>query len=80
MTGSEDLRTWLDKIRELGLVKDVKNADWDLEIGVITELNARTKKNTLLFDDIKGYPHGHRLLTGALLDSTRLAVTLGLPA
>jgi UbiD family decarboxylase len=74
-----DLRSWIESVKELGKLKQVKNADWDLEIGVLTELNARSKKHTLLFDEIKGYPSGFRLLTGALLDSARVAITLGLP-
>ncbi|MHB8568241.1 MAG: UbiD family decarboxylase [Nitrososphaerales archaeon] len=74
-----DLRSWMDQVQELGLMREVKNADWNLEIGVLTELNARSKKHTLLFDEIKGYSRGFRVLTGAMLDSTRVALTLGLP-
>ena len=66
-------------MQHLGLLREVKNADWNLEIGAITELNARAKKHTLLFDEIQGYPKGFRILTGALLDSSRVAITLGLP-
>ena len=73
-----DLRSWLDQVSELGLLKEVRGADWNLEIGVLTELNARSKKHTLLFDEIKGYPKGFRVLTGAMLDSRRVALTLGL--
>lgn len=75
-----DLRSWLDQVSALGLVRDVKGADWNLEIGALTEMNARSKKYTLLFDEVKGYPKGHRILTGAMLDSRRVALTLGLPS
>jgi UbiD family decarboxylase len=72
------LRQWIAGIREFGLLKEVRGADWNLEIGVLTELNAKRNKYTLLFDEIKGYQKGFRLITGALLDAKRLAYTLGL--
>jgi len=72
-----NLREWIETVRGYGLLKEVKNADWNLEIGVITELNAKRDKHTLLFDEIKGYQKGFRLLTGALLDAKRVATTLG---
>ncbi len=59
-----DLRAWLDEARKLGEVKDVRGADWNLELGAISELNV--KKNAppaLLFDEIAGYPKGFRVLT-----------------
>ncbi|MCS7142934.1 MAG: UbiD family decarboxylase [Aigarchaeota archaeon] len=74
-----DLRSWLDTVNELGLLREIRGADWDLEIGCITDMNAKHKKYTLLFDEIRGYPRGFRVLTGALLDSARVALSLGLP-
>lgn len=76
---TENLRDWISDVKELGLLREVKNADWNLEVGALTEMNARANKHTLLFDDIQGYPSGFRILTGALLDSKRVAITLGLP-
>jgi 4-hydroxy-3-polyprenylbenzoate decarboxylase len=75
-----DLRDWLDGMRTLGKLREVHGASWDLEVGVLTDLNAKARKWTLLFDDIPGYPAGHRIVTGCLLDAARVAVTLGLPA
>ncbi|MEM4407459.1 MAG: UbiD family decarboxylase [Candidatus Caldarchaeum sp.] len=74
-----DLRSWIENVKELGLLREVRGADWHLEIGAITDLNAKNGKYTLLFDEIKGYPKGFRILTGALLDSRRVALALGLP-
>ena len=76
---NNDLRSWIDGVRSLDLLREVDGADWDLEIGAITDLNAKKNKYTLLFDKIKGHPEGYRLLTGALLDSKRVALTVGLP-
>lgn len=72
-----DLRTWIDEIKSLGLLRQVNNADWNLEIGATTDLNAKKHKYTLIFDEIKGYPKGFRVLTGAVLDSKRVGLSLG---
>ena len=74
-----DLRDWLDRIQSLGLLRKIRSVDWDQEVGAIADLNVKKNKYTLLFDEIKGSPKGFRILTGSLIDSTRLSVTLGLP-
>ncbi|MGH2638648.1 MAG: UbiD family decarboxylase, partial [Rhabdochlamydiaceae bacterium] len=74
-----DLRVWIDHIKQLGLLKEVKGAEVDLEIGVVTELNPKRRKYCLLFDEIKGYQKGFRVLTGSLLDAKRVAYTFGFP-
>jgi len=75
---SRDLRIWIKEVEEIGLLREIKGADWNLEIGAITDTNAKKNKFTLLFDEIKDYPRGHRVLTGALLDSKRVSLSLGL--
>ena len=75
-----DFRLWIDEVEALGLLRKVNGADWDQEIGAITDTNVKNNKYSLLFDKIKGYPDGFRILTGALLDSQRVALTLGLPS
>ena len=75
----EDLRDWLTAARELGEVTDVKGAQWDLEIGAISQLNyRRPSPGALLFDDVPGYPSGFRVLTGSLSNARRMAMTLRL--
>ena len=34
----QDLRQWLDQVNQLGELKNVEGADWDLEIGAIIEM------------------------------------------
>jgi len=63
----------------MGLLKEVRGVDGNLELGTIVDLNAKRKKYTLLFSEIKNYPKGNRLLTGALVDSRRVAHTCGFP-
>ena len=76
-----DLREWIARIEQLGELQHVSGAHWDLEIGTISEINYRRKPPAaLLFDDIVGYPKGYRVLTGAVSNARRMAVTLGLGA
>lgn len=72
-----DLRSWLEQVRQLGKLKEVQGASWDLEVGTLTDLNVKSRKWTLLFDEIQDYPPGYRVVTGALLDSGRVALSLG---
>ena len=64
-----DLRAWLEEARKLGEVRDVRGADWNLELGAISELNVKKDAPpALLFDEIKGYPKGFRVLTCSTMD------------
>ena len=55
-----DLRDWLKKVEEMGELKTVKGADWNLELGAIADLVAKNPRNAwaVLFDEIKDYPAG----------------------
>ena len=48
-------------------------------MGAIADHNVKRNKYTLLFDEFKDFPKGFRVLTGALVDSKRFALALGLP-
>jgi UbiD family decarboxylase len=74
-----DLRTWLAEVEKLGEVKHVRGADWNLELGAISELNVKKDAPpALLFDDIKDYPKGFRVLTCSTSSAARLASILRL--
>lgn len=78
----EDLRHWLKIVEEMGELERINNADWNLEIGTLAELIYRERSGVrpaLLFDCIKGYPKGFRILVGQNSSFRRLALTLGLP-
>lgn len=77
MGKDKSLRGFIDQLDRSGRLRRISGADWDLEIGALTDANAKNNKYALLFDDIKGYPKGFRLLTGALLDAPRVALALG---
>ena len=68
-----DLREYLAAADELGDLKTVENADWNLEIGCITELSAEKHGPILLFDKIQGYPQGFRVVTNFLASPQRLS-------
>ena len=48
----QDMREYLDKLADMGDVKYIKNADWDLEIGAISEMLAERNGPALVFDEI----------------------------
>ncbi|WP_036595677.1 UbiD family decarboxylase [Ottowia thiooxydans] len=75
-----DLRTWIEDTKKLGELTEVSGAEWDLEIGAISELNVKKDlPNALLFDDIPGYPKGHRVMTCSTSSPARLSSILRLP-
>ena len=47
----KDVREWIQKVDEMGELKIVENADWNLEIGALSVLSSKHKENTpaLLF-------------------------------
>jgi 3-polyprenyl-4-hydroxybenzoate decarboxylase len=60
----ESLRNYLDLLESKDLLTLIEGADWNLEIGAITELAAFSDKpRGLLFDKIKGYSGGYRVAT-----------------
>src|SRR5678810_1495976 len=81
MTGNPlDLRPWLAQVSGLGELKDVRGADWNLELGAISELNVKKDvPPALLFDEIKDYPKGFRVLTCSTASPARLSSILRLP-
>ena len=47
----KDVREWIQKVDEMGELKIVEHADWNLEIGALSVLSSKHKENTpaLLF-------------------------------
>ena len=58
----------------------MRGADWNLELGAISELNVKKDvPPALLFDEVKGYPRGFRVLTCSTSSPARLSSILRLP-
>ncbi|HLY65612.1 MAG TPA: UbiD family decarboxylase, partial [Chloroflexota bacterium] len=74
-----DLREFIAAADRLGELRTVTNADWDLEIGAITEINYQRQGPALLLDEIKGYPRGYRILANAMDSLRRSLLALDLP-
>ena len=75
-TGGRDLRGWLAAAEDLNELQIVNGADWNLEIGAISEINYRNRPNKAqLFDEIVGYPPGFRVLTASMSNTRRMAMT-----
>ena len=74
-----DLREFISELESDNEVKQLDGADWNLEIGAITELSDERNGPALLFDNIVGYPSGYRVLTNSIASPRRLALALGLP-
>jgi UbiD family decarboxylase len=75
----KDLRDWLENVDKMAELRILNGADWNLEIGAIRELVDKQKNGpALLFDQIKGYPKGYRLLVNSMGAMKRLALSLNI--
>jgi 4-hydroxy-3-polyprenylbenzoate decarboxylase len=75
----KDLRGYLAEVEKLGELRVVEGADWDLEIGAITEAAARAAHpKVVLFDRIRGYPKGFRVVTNPVCSPATTALAFGL--
>ena len=76
----DGLRTWLAQVEQLTELRTIEGADWDLEIGGVADLvTERGSSPAVLFDAIKGYPKGYRVLVNSLGSTKRLGLSLGMP-
>ena len=69
----DGLRSFLEECEKHGEVKVIRDADWNLEIGALTEIGAEQNEPALLFDDIKDYPKGFRVLSNIFAGQKRTA-------
>src|SRR5437870_3452412 len=76
----QDLREFLQACRDIGEVTDIDGADWNEEIGALTEAACELIENppALLFDRIKGYPAGYRVFSLPLAGYRRIGLSLGM--
>ena len=76
----QDLRAWIAQLRAAGELQDIAGAEREKEIGGIVDIYQRQIGNkAVLFDDVPGYPRGHRILANILTSIPRINITLGLP-
>ena len=76
-----DAREWIERVTAAGELRIVRRANWEEEIGAITEMLDHAEGSPcVLFDEVPGYPAGHRVLVNCNGTPARQAVTLGLPS
>jgi len=77
----DDLRSFIEAAKKISEWREIKGANWDLEIGTLIEAAAERipQPPMLLFDEIKGYPPGFRVLSLPFASYKRAALALGLP-
>ncbi len=76
-----DLRDFIELCKKHAEVEEIKGADWNLEIGALTEAAAELLPDPplFIFDDIKDYPSGYRALSLPIASFKRASLALGLP-
>jgi 4-hydroxy-3-polyprenylbenzoate decarboxylase len=75
----DSLRDYVQYIDDRGELQHIEGADWDLEIGAITEAVAHSEApRALMFDDIGDYPSGHRVASNLYVTEDLQALGLGL--
>jgi 4-hydroxy-3-polyprenylbenzoate decarboxylase len=74
----DDFRSFVEYLSSVGELRKIEGADWDLEIGTITELMAERQGPALLFDEIKGYPKGYRIACNVIMTPKRQRIALGI--
>ena len=76
----KDLREWIAQTEARGEVKRINGADWQTEIGALTNLYQRQPGlPALLFDEIPGFPKGFRVLSNSVAAMSRIAASLEMP-
>lgn len=72
-----NLRDFMQDLSEHSELRVVNGADWNIEIGALTEqLVQRRDSPTVICDNIPGYPQGYRVLINALNTPRQMAAAL----
>lgn len=75
----KDLRQFLQETEKIGQLSIIEGADCDEDIGPLTELTSERNGPALLFDKIKGFPRGFRVISNIYTSTERTSMALGLP-
>lgn len=67
----DGLRSFIQKLEDADWLRKIEGADWNLEIGTISQVGAEAKGPALLFDKIKDYPEGYKLLTNSIFTTRK---------
>ncbi len=75
----ESLREFVEKLDQMGDLKKIDGAEWDLEMGALTELMWDAGGPALFFQNIKGYEGGSRVATNLFATRKRCLLGLDMP-
>jgi 4-hydroxy-3-polyprenylbenzoate decarboxylase len=75
----DDFREWLAAAEKIGELQMIEGADPHLEVGTMVQVNGRNQGPALLFDRLRGYAEGYRILTNSLANIRTVNLTFGLP-
>ncbi|MGH7817705.1 MAG: UbiD family decarboxylase domain-containing protein, partial [Candidatus Binatia bacterium] len=74
-----DFRGFIEAAKQVSEWRLIEGADWDNEIGALIEATAELEaRPMLLFDKIKDYPAGYRLVSLTFADYKRTALAFGI--
>lgn len=74
-----DLRTWLQRVDELGELRRIDGANCEEDIGMASEMLKHAEGSPVaLFDNIPGYSPGYRVVVNSHGTLRRIALALGL--
>src|ERR1700704_2845841 len=77
---NKDLRDWIGAVQAAGELKTITGAEPKEEIGGIVDIYQRKMGNpAVMFDQVPGFPKGHRVIANILTSVARINVALGLP-
>src|SRR5688500_9202591 len=75
----QDFRGFIEEAKKISEWRLIEDADWDSEIGALIESTAELDSRPMLvFDKIKGYPEGFRLVSLAFANYKRTALAFGI--
>lgn len=75
----DDLRDWLNQAEKLNEVRHVTGANWESEIGLVTEIVSKEDTSPcVIFDEVPGCPKGFRVLVN-MFGGKRKNMTFGFP-
>ena len=74
------MRDWIEGVKAAGELKIIKGAETKEEIGGFVDIYMRKMGNpAVMFDEVPGFPKGHRVLANILTSVPRINIALGLP-
>ena len=76
----QDLRGFLDRLAGHNELRAIRSeVDWDLEAAAIARRSNEKKGKAVLFEKLKDYPKGYRIVSSATASMRRIAIGFDLP-